>query len=107
MTDAPTSDDFVVARNFKRGGTSSQAAAGAAKSARLGDTHRKIWAALLAEPRTADEIARDLRLVLNTARARCTDLLNGGWIERTGATRATGAGRAADVLTAVRKKQQT
>lgn len=103
MTDAAPPDVFNTARNYKRIGTSSDAAASAARVAKLGNTHRKIWAALRAEPRTPDEIARDLGLVLNTARARCSDLLNQGWVKRTGDYRKTGAGKHADVLAAVVK----
>jgi predicted ArsR family transcriptional regulator len=98
MSDAPNPDEFSVERNYKRAGTSSNAAAAAAGQARRLNTHERIMAALRLRPRTADEISRDLGLVLNTSRARCTDLLNQGLIERTGETRPTGAGRPADVL---------
>lgn len=99
----PHPDLFNTASMFKAEGTSSQAAHGAALQARYNDTHRMIWLALKAKPRTADEIAADLKLVLNTARARMSELLNRGWAKRTGERRATGAGRAADVLQAVTK----
>ena len=95
----PSVSEFRVERNFKVAGTSSKAAAAAAESAKLGDTHRKIWTALRFKPRTPDELHRDmgLKLTLNTFRARCTDLKNAGWIEDTGERRETDAGREAIV----------
>ena len=101
---APSISEFRVERNFRKAGTSSKAAAAAAESARLGNTHRKIWTALRFKPRTPDEIARDTGMVLNTVRARCTDLKNTGWIEDTGERRETDAGREAIVWRA-RSKQ--
>jgi hypothetical protein len=103
MSQEPEPDLFNTALMFKREGTSADAARAAALEARYNDTHRLIWRALKAKPRTADEIATDLKLVLNTARARMSELLKRGWIARTGERRATGAGRAADVLRAVEK----
>src|SRR5690242_6245336 len=103
----PHADEFSTGRLYRRSGTSAEAAAGAAESARLHDTHRTIWAALKRKARTPDELARDLGMVLNTVRARCTELLQAGWVSRTGERRATGAGRAADVLRAVTKDRAT
>lgn len=102
----PHPDLFNTALMFKREGTSSDAARAAALEAKYNDTHRLIWQALKAKPRTADEIATDLKLVLNTARARMSELLTRGWAKRTGERRATGAGRAADVLQAVTKQTE-
>lgn len=90
--------DFKVERNFKSAGTSSDAASAAAKSARLNDTHRKIWAALRKKPMTPDEVARECGLVLNTARARVNDLKDAGYVRATGERRPTEAGRMADVI---------
>lgn len=101
MKHEPHPDLFNTALMFKRGGTSAAAAAHAAKEARLNNTHAVIWRALIEKPRTADEIAADLKLVLNTARARMTELVKRGWAKRTGETRSTDAGRPADVLTAI------
>ena len=42
----PHADEFSTGRLYRRSGTSAEAAAGAAESARLHDTHRTIWAAL-------------------------------------------------------------
>jgi predicted ArsR family transcriptional regulator len=105
VTSEPSPDEFRIARQFKRDGTSADAAASAARVARLGDTHRKIWRALRERPRTADEIAADLGLILNTARARCSDLIRAGWAERTGETRLTAARKRADVLYAITKEK--
>lgn len=105
MRDGPSASEFSTGSLFRRDGTSSEAAASAASAARLHDTHRKIWSALKEQPRTADEIARDLGLVLNTARARCSDLIKHGWAKRSGRRRATDAGRAADVLEACVKER--
>lgn len=101
---SPKPQDFRVENNFRAAGPSSVAAASAAEGARLNDLHRTIWRALSVKPRTADEIAGDLNLVLNTARARITDLRNAGWIRDTGDRRATEAGRAATVWEAVTER---
>lgn len=93
----PSPDQFTVASNFRKAGPSAQAAQAAAESAKLNDTHRKIYSALLEQPRTADEIAAALSLERNTARARCTDLRNAGWIFDTGERGETEAGRPATV----------
>lgn len=98
---------FDVSKNYKRAGTSSIAAHKAHMRAKLGQTHKKILAELAIEPRTADELSRDLGLVLNTARARCSDLRNPRteegvelppFICPTGERRETDAGELADVL---------
>jgi hypothetical protein len=104
VSQEPHPDLFNTALMYKREGTSADAARAAALEAKYNDTHRVIWRALKAKPRTADEIAVDLKLVLNTARARMSELLKRGWAARTGERRTTGAGRAADVLRAVEKQ---
>ena len=102
----PTASDFAVERNFKCAGTSSDAAGRAAKAARLGDTHRKVFAFLRDHgPHTCDEIAAILGMARNTARARVSDLKNAGWAEATGDTRATGEGNGpCDVVRAVERR---
>lgn len=100
----PQADDFTPERNFRKAGPSAQAAQAAAESARLNDTHRKIYRALTEQPRTADEIAEACGLVLNTARARITDLSNAGWITDTGDRRETEAGRPATVWAVSERK---
>ena len=55
-------------------------------------------------PMTADECAERLGMVLNTARARCTELAGDGQLVETGERRRTAAGRSAAVLD-VRKSQ--
>lgn len=107
MTGAPEPTGFAVALNYKRLGTSADAAASAAKAARLGDTHRKIWVALSDKPRTPDELAHDLEMNLNTVRARISDLRNAGWCAPTGERRTTSAGKAADVIRALAKRLET
>lgn len=104
--DAGAAPEFHVERNYRKAGTSSGAAQSAAKSAKLNDTHRKIYAALRDEPMTADEVAKECGLVLNTARARLTDLKNAGHIEPTGEKRTTDAGRPAEVMRVVRKQER-
>ena len=103
---SPKTRDFHVERNHKTGGTSAQAAHAAAEGARLGDLHRRIWKALAEKPMTADEVARKLGIVLNTSRARLSDLKSAGFVEPTGEHRETEAGRMADVLRAVTKAEQ-
>ncbi|WP_300396369.1 winged helix-turn-helix domain-containing protein [Henriciella sp.] len=98
--------NFHVERNHKAGGTSAQAAQAAAEGARLGDLHRRIWKALAEKPMTADEVARELGIVLNTSRARLSDLKSAGFVEPTGEHRETETGRMADVLRAVSKAEQ-
>lgn len=63
-----------VALDYLRPGTSERAALEAAKLA--GPSFMKVIAALAEKPRTPDEIARVKGLVLNTARARCSNLRN-------------------------------
>ena len=102
----PTASDFAVERNFKCAGTSSDAAERAAKAARLGDTHRRVFDFLRDHgPHTCDEIAAILGMARNTARARVSDLKNAGWAEATGDTRATGEGSGpCDVVRAVERR---
>lgn len=91
----PKAPDFNVGGNFKKAGTSSQAAQAAAESARLGDTHLKIGWLLHARHMTGDEChqawldAGHPNTALNTIRARMTDLFNQGLIAPTGKTRPT------------------
>lgn len=63
-----------VALDYLRPGTSQRAALEAAKMA--GPNFLKVIEALIEKPRTPDEISRVKGLVLNTARARCSNLLN-------------------------------
>ena len=100
----PQAASFTVETNFRKAGPSAQAAQAASESARLNDTHRKIYRALTEQPRTADEIAEACGLVLNTARARITDLSNAGWIADTGDRRETEAGRPATVWAVSERK---
>lgn len=106
----PQADLFDTASQFKRAGTSSDAAEKAAEKARLGDTHRLIWGSLIefehhhpGQGLTPDEIAQREDLCLNTARARMSELRKQGWIKPTGEVRKTAAGRNAEVYRAVRK----
>lgn len=104
----PQAASFTVETNFRKAGPSEQAAKGAAESARMSDIHRHIYRALLEQPRTPDEIHALLNpihgLVLNTYRARITDLSNAGWITDTGDRRATEAGRPATVWAVSERK---
>ena len=63
-----------VALNFYTVGTSQRAALHAAKCS--GQNFLRIINALAEHPRTPDAIARDVGMVLNTCRARCSDLRN-------------------------------
>ena len=90
--------DFKVETNFRARGTSAEAAALAAKRAEIGKTHERILQALMVKPMTADEIAKELGLVLNTARARIADLKRAGVVEPTGERRETDAKGMADVI---------
>lgn len=63
-----------VAINYYAVGTSERAALHAAKCS--GPNFIKIIEALAERPRTPDALAHDLRMVLNTVRARCSDLRN-------------------------------
>lgn len=104
----PQADDFTPERNFRTAGPSAQAAQSAATTAKLTDIHRHIYRALLEQPRTPDEIHALLNpthgLVLNTYRARITDLKNAGWIYDTGQRRETDARKPATVW-AVRERK--
>ncbi|CAB4140997.1 hypothetical protein UFOVP399_66 [uncultured Caudovirales phage] len=94
-----------VARDFKRPGTSSRAAAYAARYA--SGAFARIRTALLYGNFTADELAERTGLNLLTARPRCADLRNPRdsegrkippFIVPTGETRSTASGQPADVL---------
>jgi len=106
MTPEPTPDLFNTEAMFKRPGTSSEAASSAARSARINDTHRKVYRALSWNPRTPDELARAFNACTNTIRARMSELRKAGWIEPTGETRTTDAGKPAEVMRASSKEGQ-
>jgi predicted Rossmann fold nucleotide-binding protein DprA/Smf involved in DNA uptake len=93
----PQAASFTVETNFRKAGPSAQAAKAAAESAKLNDTHRKIYRLLKGEPLTADEVADRLGMVLNTARARITDLHKAGWIFDTGERGETDARKPATI----------
>lgn len=106
---------FNVAKNARTGGTSKQAAIKADKSAVLNDTHRKILELIRTQPSTPGEVSTALGLVLNTARARMTDLskpqfadgeLKAPWICRAGETRSTQAHGSANVMRAMTKTER-
>lgn len=107
--DAPLLDYIEranVARNYYAVGTSERAALHAARCA--GPSFLLVIEALAERPRTPDAIARDKDMVLNTARARCSNLLNprdpdtgrriAPFVVRTGKFGITDADREADVL---------
>jgi hypothetical protein len=94
-----------VERDYKREGTSSRAAAYAARYAQ--GAFGKIRTALLYGDFTADELAERTGLNLLTARPRCADLRNprdaegrrlAPFVVPTGQTRSTASGQPADVL---------
>ena len=93
----PQAASFTVETNFRKAGPSAQAAQAAAESAKLNDTHRKIYRLLRDEPLTADQVADRLGMVLNTARARITDLHKAGWIFDTGERGETDARKPATI----------
>ena len=95
--------DFKVELNFRASGTSAEAAALAAKRAEMGKTHERILQALMVKPMTADEVSKELGLVLNTARARINDLKRAGVVEPTGERRETDAKGMADVIRVVER----
>jgi hypothetical protein len=64
----------TVALDYLRPGTSQRAALEAAKMA--APNFLKVIEALAEKPQTPDEIARTKGMVLNTARARCSNLRN-------------------------------
>ena len=101
----PSADQFTVSRNFRKAGPSHQAAQKAEQSAKLNDTHRKIYHALREKPMTADDVAESLGLVLNTARARISDLTNAGWIYDTGERGETAAGKPATVWAIIQQQE--
>ena len=83
-------------RSFRRAGPSSQAAQGAALSSP--QPCSIILGQLLIEPLTPDEISRTTGKVLNTVRARITNMKDLGYVRDTGNTRlATDANRHAAV----------
>lgn len=82
-------------RNFKRAGTSSDAAAEAAKKAPY--WRGKVLQVLRKMDLTADEIAAQLNADILTIRPRCSELFRGGLIEPSGLRRKTPRGRTADV----------
>ena len=75
-TGKPFTPSFNVERNFKKAGTSSQAAQKAAKAAKFNDTHRLIYKLLRERPMTADEVAEVTGIKLLTVRPRMSDLRN-------------------------------
>lgn len=90
--------DFKTENNHYGSETSAQAAHDAAESAVLNKTHYAILGALAYRPMTPDEVAGFFKMVLNTARARMTDLSNAGLIVSTGERRDTDAGKEANVM---------
>ena len=83
-------------RSFRRAGPSSQAAQGAALSSP--QTCSVILGQLLIEPLTPDEISRTTGKVLNTVRARITNMKDLGYVRDTGNTRlATDANKHATI----------
>lgn len=116
MSTEPQPDLFNTSLMFKAGGTSAAAAASAAETARLNDLHRVIWRMLRDNPRTPDELVglvkgskgrtKDKPIVLNSIRARISELKSRGWLEPTGETRQTAAGLYADVMKAVTRETE-
>ncbi len=83
-------------RSFRKAGASSQAAEGAALSSP--QTCSVILGQLLIEPLTPDEVSRTTGKVLNTVRARITNMKDLGYVRDTGNTRlATDANKRATV----------
>ena len=105
--------DLNVERNFKAAGTSSDAAKGAAKTARMSRLHERILKVLAEKPRTPEQV-RDIVLKdngapypINTIRARFSDLTNprdaegrplAPFIMATGETGGADGGRAANIM---------
>ena len=110
MKPAPHPSLFDTPSAFKRSGTSEHAAAHAAHKAKIGDLHRKIWdylrntEAKIGTGLTADEVAEGLGILLNTSRARISELRKQGWVEPTKERRPTAAGRPAEVYRAIQKE---
>lgn len=89
-------DLFNTSRNFKKPGTSSDAARAAEPRAHI--WRKRVLDALLVRPMTPDEIAAALGADILTVRPRCSELLKAGQIDITGERRPTPRGRNADVL---------
>lgn len=92
---APLLEWIETERNFKRAGTSSDAAAEAAKKAPY--WRGKVLETLRHAQLTADEIAAQLGADILTIRPRCSELFASGLIEPSGLRRKTPRGRTADV----------
>jgi hypothetical protein len=85
-----------AARSYRKSGPSSDAGASAALVSPA--TCAVILGQLLIEPLTPDEVARITGKILNTVRARCTNMRDFGYIRDIGAKdAATDAGKAATV----------
>lgn len=93
-------DLFDTRRNFKKAGTSSDAAEAAAPKASY--WRERVLQTLTGGAMTPDEIAAAVGADILTIRPRCSELLNAGMIEPTGARRPTPRGRSADVLQLVK-----
>lgn len=83
--------------NFKKRGTSSEAAAGVAKTSAYWREQVKLALAYMGEAAPHD-IADYFQVDVTTIRPRCTELLKLGAIRETGARSKTPAGRSAAVL---------
>lgn len=59
---------------------------------RTGTARHRVLAALAAEPRTDEELQRDLPMSANTERPRRVECVDAGWAEDSGTRRLTGAG---------------
>jgi predicted ArsR family transcriptional regulator len=95
MTDLADLPLFDTAKNWKKPGTSSDAAAAAAGKASY--WRARVLEAIRHQPGTADEIAARLGADILSIRPRTTELFNRGLIETTGERRPTPRGRTADV----------
>jgi hypothetical protein len=95
MTDLADLPLFDTASNWKKTGTSSDAAAAAAGKAPY--WRGKCLEALRVRSMTGDEVAAFLGVDVLTIRPRLTECFNLGQIETTGERRPTPRGRTADV----------
>ena len=85
-----------AARSYRKAGPSAEAGAAAALSSP--QTCAAILGQLLIEPLTPDEVSRITGKVLNTVRARITNMKDFGYVRDTGKVRlATDAGKSATV----------
>lgn len=84
-------------RSHRVSGTSQKAAQGAALTSV--DTCLKILGQLNLDDLTPDEIASSCGIVLNTARARISNMKDVGFVKASGCKRETDAGKEADVIT--------